>query len=257
MKAIVYQRVSYGQGVTDMASFGSFQDNVGVTFYAANVLRALPYWGVLINAQVQGNYIVIQPGGQAGVNLSNDYFDGLMASKYREVRMSVDVTGNTQALNNYQNLLSMYVVGTYNSESEQGEGGGPLKVFTAVGFTGRGAVPMSNGAYQISRLLRFDGYDFQSLSVYLVNNTDYPVTIQNCMMMRSQDVSSSQIGSAIGWGMTLSEVKAFNDGCHLYFETQAEPTKLKYLQDSFGNFSGVEVNGDRVVKFSRIAEDMP
>ena len=70
-------------------------------------------------------------------------------------------------------------------------------------------------------------------------------------MKRSQDISSSQVGESIGWGIALSKVVGYLDGCEVYYDGEETPTKMWWQEDDKGVFNGVNVNNERLIKFEK------
>ena len=87
--------------------------------------------------------------------------------------------------------------------------------------------------------------------IYVFNRSDKDIVLKSCRMLRSSDVSSSQIGEAIGWSISLEKCIAYSNGCELYFTGQAAPDRLYYMEDVDGNFSGINVKRERIIKFER------
>lgn len=220
--------------------------NDNITYYDKNILRSLPNWNILSNASVSGDYISIGSGGTAGVDLSNDYFNGLKASKYRQLVVGINAPATN--LYNYVNYVEIVVRGTYKNNQGQ-----VLEAYYSTNVTLL-LNKVSAGVLSMTRVISMENYDFDTISVYVINHTTAAVVLQSCEMRRSQDVSGSQIGESIGWGITLNEVKAYLDGCEIFYDGVDKPDKLWWMEDSTGKFSGINVNNERMIKFSRTNE---
>lgn len=217
-----------------------------LSFYNKNVLRSLPNWNLLGSSTVAGDYINIKAGGFAGVDLSNDYYNGLKASKYRSITVQIYCTHtNISDLNNYQNTIEVVLKGIYKDRDSN-----LLETYMSVNATLLGS-SYSNGVLTFSRILTMENFDMDACALYVINHSAGEFQLQGCAMYRSQDVNSSQIGESIGWGITLEKVIAYLDGCELYYDGVQQPDKLWWMQDADGNFSGINVNNTRMIKFTR------
>lgn len=217
--------------------------NDNIIYYNKNILRSLPNWNILSNASVSGDYININSGGIAGVDLSNDYFNGLKASQYRQLVVSINAPVTN--LYNYRDYIEVVIRGTYKDNQGQ-----ILMAYYSVNITLL-LNSFNNNILNMTRVISMENYDFESLTLYVINHSTHTVTLQSCEMKRSQDVSGSQIGESIGWGITLNQVIAYLDGCEIYYDGVEKPDKLWYMEDNSGNFSGINVNNERMIKFSR------
>lgn len=217
--------------------------NDNITYYDKNVLRALNGWNILSDASVVDNTIEISSGGIAGVDLSNDYFNGLKASRYRQLVLSIEAPVSN--LYNYRDYIEVIIRGRYKDNQGQ-----VLEAYYNINVTLL-LNSFSNNILDMTRVVSMENYDFDTLACYVINHSVNTVTLKTCEMRRSQDVSSSQIGDSIGWGITLNQVIAYLDGCELYYDGIDEPDKLWYMEDEQGNFSGLNVNNERMIKFSR------
>lgn len=217
--------------------------NDNITYYNKNVLRSLDNWNILSNASVSGNYINIGSGGTAGVDLSNDYYNGLKACKYRGITVGIKANINNQ--NNYQNYIEVVLKCIYKDNE-----GNKLVAYMSVNATLLNNI-YSDGLLVFSRVINMENYDLDSATLMVINHTAYDIQLQTCIMKRSQDVNSSQIGESIGWGITLNQVIAYLDGCEIFYDGVETPDKLWWMEDKDGNFNGINVNNERMIKFSR------
>lgn len=208
-----------------------------LNWYNKNVLRSFDNWSTLVNAYVVGGALHIRAGGYAGVSLSSDYYNGLNASKYR--RVSIEVEGAVNDQYNYKNMIDVVVLCKYKSD----DGAASVEGYYSLAVT------------QLNRdrakVISMESSDLESCTVLVVNRTDQEVAIASCEMFRSQDVNSSQVGESIGFGITLNKVVAYLDGCEVYYDGVEAPDKLWWQEDEEGNFSGINVNNERLIKFTR------
>ena len=217
--------------------------NDNITYYNKNILRSLPNWNILSSASVSGDYINISSGGIAGVDLSNDYFNGLKASNYRQLLISIQATVTN--IFNYRDYVEVVLRGTYKSNQGQ-----ILKSYQSINLTLL-LNNYSSGILNMVRVISMENYDLDSLTLYVINHTTDTIILRSCEMLRSQDVSGSQIGESIGWGITLNKVIAYLDGCEIFYDGVEKPDKLWWMEDNLGNFSGINVNNERMISFSR------
>lgn len=201
-----------------------------IVFYASNTIRAFNNWNNFVDASIKDSKLVIESGGYASIDLSNLYYNGLKASKYRKLSVSLDAdfTDNFK----YQDFIEALLVGVYTDG---------IREYISINIF----------EPNYSTIISTNNYDFKSLTLLLVNHSDKPITFSSCSLLRSQDINSSQIGEAIGWGVTLNQVIAYQDGCELYYEGAEEPDKLWWMEDAEGVFNGINVNNKRMIKFSR------
>ena len=227
--------------------------NVGndVVFYENNIIKKVKNWEILENAEITGDYVTIQPGGRAGFALTNDYFNGLGACRWRKCYMEVQ---GQDAANNYQNAVDMVLDGKYIIGDDLEIAG--LRTYISMNCTIKHTKASADNTYAFTRYVEMQGYELETLTVYVVNNTSAPIVLKNCRMKRSQDISSSQVGESIGWSISLDKVVAYKDGCELYYSGDTTPDVLKWQADEAGNFAGILVNDTRLIKFSRVAEEL-
>ena len=74
-----------------------------LTYYEKNVLRSLANWNILSNASISDTGISISSGGVAGVDLSNEYNNGLKASRYRKLLFTIQADISDKF--NYENYI--------------------------------------------------------------------------------------------------------------------------------------------------------
>lgn len=218
----------------------------GLIYYEKNTLRSLGNWNILSGATVSGDKINISSGGLAGIDLSNNYNNGLKASKYRRLKFSV--IANFDVENNYENYIEAVVKCKFTDSD-----GNSLSGYYSINLT----LLMSNisdGVCSIDRVISMEPYDLDSCTVYIINHTLSNIQLTSCDMRRSQDISGSQIGEAIGFSISLDKVVAYLDGCEIYYEGVEKPDKLWWMGDENDKFCGINVNNERMIKFSRINE---
>lgn len=215
---------------------------VDINFYSKSCIRNLEFWNVFTNASYneKKQEINISPNGTAGFTLSNDYYKGLNASRYRllTVRLSGEV-------NDYQDSTEIVLRGSYVDSNDV-----VYPFYKTVNLTAL----ETTGAYNMSRILEMENFTMQSCTILVRNKSSGIVNLSSCALYRSQDISSSQIGDSIGWGVTLAKVIQYLDGCELYYQGSSTPDKLWWVADNNGDFAGVNVNNERIITFSRVNE---
>lgn len=214
-----------------------------IEYYNKNVLRAVANWNILSNATVSGTAVVIGAGGAAGYDLVNTYNNGLKACRYRSLNISLNMSINQQY--NYENYVEVVLKGTYKDND-----GNILKSHQSVNITYLEA-SISGGVVNIGRVLTMQNYNFETLTIYVINHTSGSVTLNSCTMKRSQDISGSQVGESIGWGIALSKVVGYLDGCEIYYDSEETPIKMWWQEDEQGEFNGINVDNERLIKFER------
>lgn len=212
-------------------------------FYNKNVLRSLDLWDILNNTSSSSDGLIIHPGGYAGCDLSGSYYSGLNASRYRKLTVSLQTSLSENF--NYQNLVEIVLKGTYVDSS-----GNLLDTWYSIGCTLEEST-VSGDTLSFERVVELENYDFLRCTVYVLNHTQSDVLLTQCEMLRSQDINSSQIGESIGFGVTLRSVVAYLDGCEIYYDGTDTPDKLWWMEDGDGNFSGINVNNERMISFTR------
>lgn len=207
-----------------------------IQYYNQNVLRGLPNWTLFDTASVSDDNIIINGGGYAGCVLDNSYFSALSASLYR--RLEVSVTMDTSLLSNYQNNVEVVLVGTYiNNQGEY------INLRSSVNLTLLNS-NITSQSVTMSRVISFLNYDFVNLTVYVINNTQAAIVLNTCTMLRSQDISDSQIGSAFGFAITLKKVIDHPNGAQLFYEGIEKDDHFYWIEDAAGKFAGINVNNN-------------
>ena len=218
--------------------------NVGsIEYYNKNVLRAVANWNILSSSSVSGSTVVIGSGGTAGYDLANTYNNGLKTCKYRSLNIVLAMDINQQY--NYENYVEVVLKGTYKDSN-----GNILKSYQSVCITYLSST-IANGVVTLNRVLTMQNYNFDTLTIYVINHTNASVTLKSCSMKRSQDISSSQVGESIGWGIALSKVVGYLDGCEIFYDGEEKPTKMWWQEDDKGLFNGINVDNERLIKFER------
>lgn len=214
-----------------------------IEYYNRNVLRAITNWNILSNATIINDKIKIGSSGVAGYDLQNTYNNGLKASKYRSLSISLELSINQQY--NYENYIEVVLKGTYKDSDENIN-----KSYQSINITYLNS-SLSDNILTMNRVIQMPNYDYDELTIYVINHTSSNIILNNCIMKRSQDINSSQIGESIGWGIALSKVIGYLDGCEVYYDGVEEPTKMWWQEDEEGNFSGINVDNERLILFER------
>lgn len=219
-------------------------NNNSIQFYNINVLRGLPNWDILKDTVVHEGNLVINAGGYAGCTLDNNYSpNALTAAQYRLLVISVAV--DAAKVENYQNNIEAVIEGTYSSNS------GELYDF----YYSVNVSPMlgsvSGDVLTISRAIEMENMNLVKCTVYILNHTDVGVTVSMCSMLRSQDISSGQIGEAIGFTVTLTKVIDHPNGIELFYDGIEKSDKLFWIVDASDAFAGINVNNKFRINFER------
>lgn len=219
-------------------------DLFGPVYYTANTIPSLSKWNILKNATINNETITIEPGGYAGISIPSIFNLAFKASNYR--RFVIGALLDIKDVMNYQNLVEFLMVVTYRNES-----GGVSVYRLGLNFTKENSAITDDSYLKMAREIQMGSFDFETCQVMIKNNSEGNVTITECSMFRSQDISSSQVGESIGWGVTLAKVVQYLDGCELYYDGIDTPDKLWWVSDLAGNFAGVNVNNEKTIKFSK------
>lgn len=214
-----------------------------IEYYNKNVLRAVANWNILAGATVSGTNVIIGAGGAAGYDITNTYNNGLKSCRYRSLSIQLSMSITQQY--NYENYVEVVVKGEYKDNS-----GNILRSLQSINITYLNS-NISAGVVSLSRVLKMQSGDFNKLTIYVINHTTGSVTLSNCIMKRSQDINSSQVGESIGWGITINKVVGYIDGCTIHYDGEETPTKMWWQEDAQGVFNGINVNNERIIKFER------
>lgn len=223
--------------------------NESINYYNKNVLRSLPNWDILTDAVVSGDFITISPDGVAGYNLKNTYNYGLKASIYRIMSISIDMD-ITQSYN-YQNYVELVLVGTYKDSEDK-----IIKTRQSINISYL-LSEITDGIVRFKRVLTMQNYDLESCSVSVINHTDANIILRACYMKRSQDIINNQISESIGFNISLNRVVGYTDGCEVYYDGEAYPTKIQWQEDSLGAFNGILVNDTKLITFTKNSGVLP
>ena len=219
-----------------------------LTYYKKNTLRGLSAWTILDHATISGDDITIEAGGLAGCVMSKDYNSALKASKYRKLKLEVVLDPDDLGELNYKNLVDVFIKCVYINPD-----GGYIKQMSVVSLTRRKSNwDSETNTLKMTRVVGFENLELDSCTVYVRNNLDEnSITVTKCGLYRSKDVSADQVGESIGFGIVLDKVIAYTNGCELYYTSNPTPDKLYWMEDSDHNFSGIDVNHDRMIAFER------
>lgn len=230
----------------------------GVEFYNVNILKSLDKWTLGNNASLLDDKIVLGSGGNATVKLDKEYIaSSFERCKYRCVKAGIAT----------ENILS-----DVDSFSCDGNGIEIILNFTYAVDTGSGKKKQEvrklllnklNSAYIEGNELQFE-FVFNSTNlnldemfectVTIKNNNTSSVTFNYVELYRSQDVT--QIGENVTWQMKIASVKAYLDGMEIQFSDASEKVKIWFMEND-GVFTGLNVNNERFIAFSRKNESLP
>ncbi len=219
---------------------------MGAEYYNKSVLYGLYRWNILENAEIVNNSsIIIHPGGYAGVQLDT-FASGLKQSNFRKV--SIEINGDLSEDNNYSNLISCEFNSSYSVSNES----------LSYAYRSTSINKLTSDYDSVNHKINYS-YEFGMPSrdlvggvIRIINNSDADIEVTQCYMYRSIDINESQVLGSIGLGVSITELKAYLDGCEVYFDGQEDPLKLWWHQDGQGNFDGVNVNNSRFVDFTKI-----
>lgn len=220
--------------------------NERVEYYSSNIIKGLVNWNYLTDATIANDVITISPGGIAGVDLSNAYFNGLTASKYLLVTIEMNCSVNVNY--NYQNYVEVIMRGNYIDNNKNVH-----NVFKQLSLTKDGSI-INENHITMSRLVEMDNVNYNSLTFYVINHSQNNVTLTSAEALRSQDISNGQITSAIGLSIELDYVNSYLDGFEVGFVGSDEPLKLWWHENSQGKFDGININNERLVSYQSFDE---
>lgn len=223
----------------------------GLNFYRKSSIRSLGNWDILSNADIiavgEASYIEVDASGYCGCTLSSSYNNGLSASMYRLLQMKVYCTVANEF--DYQNKIEavikvVYVTNEGDRYSEYITI--PLTILDSTEGTD------SYGDYLVmTRLIQMENYSIESMILYVKNHTTATITLADCTLQRSMDVSSSAIGDSIGWSVALRQLETYEDGVLIYYENNETPDVLTWIEDTSlpagHQLTGVVVNDERLI----------
>jgi hypothetical protein len=220
--------------------------NESIVYYLRNIVKSPSEWEILNNATVVSGKIEINSSGYAGNIIQGTYFNGTQACKYIGLVLEIEAQPNDNY--NYINYVEIVLRGTYtNGERES------VNYYSSVPLTSLMTSETSEGSgiYKMGRVLVMPNFNFDTLNVYIYNHSSGTITLDSLTMYRSQDINETQVASSIGLNIAISQVDAYTDGCEVWFDSQDEPLKMWWSEDSSGNFNGINMNNERFVAFNR------
>lgn len=165
----------------------------GTVFKQVNVLANLTQW-TLVNAEISGNNVVIHPGGYISYDLTNELNEGLKASKYRYLEVTI-IDPQISETYDYQNVVEVYQDIVYSDANGNKTNGYELTPIVHYGSTYND----QTGEYTISSDLTMLDQNMDSDTIYIRNRTDvvleeHDVTVTAVIMYRSNDLTG-QLGN--------------------------------------------------------------
>lgn len=223
-------------------------DYSNIQYYQKNILRGLPNWEIINNANIIGDSILINSGGYAGNALSNNYFSGLTASLYRRISVIIEV--DTNNIDNYQNNVEVVIIGTYLDNDNN-----KYNLYYSINVNKLKNSTTSNKV-TMNRVISMENMQLLNCVVYVINHTSIPVTLTYCSMLRSQDISEGQIGESIGYAVTLRKVINHPNGAELFYDGIDTSDKLFWILDASDKFIGLNINNTNRIDFENSDEIM-
>lgn len=221
-----------------------------VNYTGVNVLRSLDNWDILSGAAVSTNTITINPGGYAGNTLKADRASGLSASSYAQLRFTISVPLPAQP-SNTKNIVCVELSGILAA----GEDSDTTMFFKSINLSTLGG-SLSGSIFSGVIDLVMPNRTFDSLAITVHNNSVGVITLLGVQLLRSQDVSSDQVGGSIGWGVPISGFIGYRDGFEVVYSQRTTKDKLKFMFDDKGVFNGVNVNGERMITYEYRDEEL-
>lgn len=210
-------------------------------FYNSNCLPAFASWTELSKATVASDVLTIQSGGYARVVLS-----GTALSASNVLRIGFTGTCDLQDADNFTNYFNVVVEGVTTPDSA-----GNTKYFRhdAVINKLRSTFDNVTKAFGFAQDIESLSRDFAVLSLTIANNSDRTITFSKAALLRSQDISSAQVGGAIGFGVTLSGFISYIDGFQVTYDGKETPDSAWFMTDNDGKFTGVNWNNERIITY--------
>lgn len=210
-------------------------------FYNSNCLPAFAQWTELSKATVASDVLTIQSGGYARAVLS-----GTALSASNVLKLGFTGTCDLQDADNFANYFNIIVEGVTTPDSS-----GNTKYFRhdAVINKLRSTFDNTTKAFGFAQDIDSLSRDFSILTVTLANNSNRTITFSKAALLRSQDISSAQVGGAIGFGVTLSGFISYIDGFQVIYDGKETPDSAWFMTDNYGKFTGVNWNNERIITY--------
>lgn len=204
-------------------------------------MKGLGSFNLLSDAVFEDNMLKVSPGGYAGQTLVNSYADALTQSRYLYIRAEAYIK-NIDNSYNYNNSVEIVITGFYSL------GGQAYTYYKSVPFTLLGQ-EISSGNVILDRIVSMPNIDFIDLKVYFKNNSKSTATLISISILRSQDISSSQIADAINTNVGLVQVVYYANGFELYYENSPRPVRIWWIGDR-GVLEGLDVNHQKIINIT-------
>lgn len=219
-------------------------------FYNMNLVQALNHWSVRGGeSRISGSRIILAPGGTAEISLDTAFVSSaLVKAKYKRIIIQTEtsqaVSGNTSFVCGLNNTgVRATLTSEYNTNVQNITEKIALELNPVM-------ASVSGYANYYDFVVETPNYDLVSSSIIIENFSTSSITITAAQIFRSQD--TSQLGEGTNVTLKLTSLKAYYDGLEIGFSDSATPIKVWWLSDADGNFSGVNVNNERLVPYSKI-----
>lgn len=155
-------------------------------FYDTNILGADFTKWTINNANIQGNNVIISPGGYIEQNI----LDEKLIAASKNAKVIVTASGDISDENNYKSgpdirLVENYIVSEESTKRR-------TRNLTITPLTAE----VNNNVYKNTTVIEMLGYDMSKLSVRIKNNTTSDLTIYGIEIYRSKDIDASQLYEA-------------------------------------------------------------
>lgn len=230
----------------------SFSD---MLWYKDNILKSVTEWEQSGDVTVSGHYVTLGHNASIQFSLSNEFMSDSLAMSYARKIVSV-IDNSNSAVTNMQNFknpmnagLKIIVENTYSSDTE---------VYTeqhSFIYNTANRIKNEDGIEKHSFYIDMLGLNLLESTITLFNASSSDITIRSVKMYRSQDVT--QVGENTRTSMTVTDITAYKDGLTVQFDSKSAPVRMWWQEDEDGNFSGVNIDGERMITFKRVNQSLP
>jgi hypothetical protein len=232
-----------------------------INWLKLNTSMPLTDWTIFDRASIIDGIIEISSGGAyAGCTLDDRYGHALAPSLYRylyvglSARLPSGLSGVVDPIfSNSQDSVEVLFVGKLAATDQE-----PERTWVkSVNLTALNNSVSGESNYYGVFILPTPPRYFKNLTLYVRNRHNYAIIRLNTLrLLRSSDVSGSQVADSIGRGITISGMIAKDDGFYVYYQNDDTPDKAQFLEDANGDFSGINWNNERNVWFRREAGEV-
>lgn len=247
-----------------MAQANSWEDVFsGLRFYNSNILKGVTEWEKDGDVTDHGSGVYIGPGASISFELTNDFMeDSLSMSEFRQIKVRVNNTNDCITDDsNLNKIPPMLIAGSVFIRLDTTYSNDVTQYVETQEFI----LSEASGTYKISGSKQRMDFKF-IVSTFNMNILSQVITITNnstqntcqlsfCKMYRSQDVT--QVGENTRTSMTVTDITAYKDGLTVQFDSKSAPVRMWWQEDEDGNFSGVNIDGERMITFKRVNQSLP